>query len=230
MHIPDGYLSPQTYIPLYGAFVTSVIIAVKKVRKEISFRNIPFLGMASAFSFIIMMFNIPIPGGSSGHAVGAAVIAIILGPWSAIIGISVAVIVQALVFGDGGITSIGANCFNMAVINPVVAYFVFMIFYKLFKKKNKIGLFAFLSGYISLSFTALIAAIELGTQPLIAGASDGKALYCPYSLKITIPTMTIEHLFLFSIIEGIITALIVKYFVKTEPHLVYFLNQSKISD
>ena len=222
MHIPDGYLSPQTYIPLYAAFVSTAIIAVKKVRKEVSSRLIPFIGMASAFSFIIMMFNIPVPGGSSGHATGAAVIAIILGPWAALIGISVALVVQALVFGDGGITALGANCVNMAFIDPMVAYLIFYLSYKLFK--NKTGLSAFLSGYISLSFTSLIAAIEYGIQPLIASAPDGKALYCPYSLKITIPAMTLEHLLLFGIIEGIITALIIKYFVKTEPGSVYFFN------
>ena len=79
MHIPDGYLSPQTYIPLAGVFVIAVAIAVKKVKNEFSARNIPYLGMAAAFSFIIMMFNLPVPGGTTGHAVGSAVIAILFG-------------------------------------------------------------------------------------------------------------------------------------------------------
>jgi len=225
MHIPDGYLSPQTYVPLYGAFVAVTIVAVKKIKKEMSVRNIPFLGMASAFSFLIMMFNIPIPGGTTGHAVGSAVIAIILGPWSAVVGVSVALIVQALMFGDGGITTIGANCFNMAIVMPFIAYFTFKFFYKVIRKKGKIGISAFISGYISLSFAAILTAVEFGIQPLIAIASDGKALYCPYNLKIAIPAMAIEHLLLFSIIEGVITALIVKYFVKAEPQMIYFLNK-----
>ena len=84
MHIPDGYLSPQTYVPLIGVFVSAVAVAVKKVKKDVSARNIPYLGMAAAFSFIIMMFNLPIPGGTTGHAVGSAVIAILFGPWAAI--------------------------------------------------------------------------------------------------------------------------------------------------
>ncbi len=70
MHIPDGYLSPQTYVPLSGVFVAVAAVAVKKVKKEISAKSIPYLGMASAFSFLIMMFNLPIPGGTTGHAVG----------------------------------------------------------------------------------------------------------------------------------------------------------------
>ena len=127
MHIPDGYLSPQTYIPLFGVFIASAAVAVKKVKSEVSARNIPFLGMAAAFSFIIMMFNLPIPGGTTGHAVGSAVIAIIFGPWAAMLAVSVALIIQALIFGDGGITAIGANCFNMAVFMPFAAYFIFKI-------------------------------------------------------------------------------------------------------
>ena len=125
MHIPDGYLSPQTYIPLFGVFVAAATVAVKKVKNEVSARNIPYLGMAAAFSFIIMMFNLPIPGGTSGHAVGSAVIAIIFGPWAAMLAVSVAIIIQALIFGDGGITAIGANCFNMAVFMPFTAYYIF---------------------------------------------------------------------------------------------------------
>jgi cobalt/nickel transport system permease protein len=100
MHIPDGYLSPQTYVPLFGAFVVAASVAVRKVRKEVSARNIPYLGMAAAFSFIIMMFNLPVPGGTTGHAVGSAVIAILFGPWAAMIAVSVALIIQALVFGE----------------------------------------------------------------------------------------------------------------------------------
>ena len=87
MHIPDGYLSPQTYIPLFGAFVSVVSVAVKKVKDIVSARSIPYLGMAAAFSFIIMMFNLPVPGGTTGHAVGSAVIAIIFSPWVAIIAV-----------------------------------------------------------------------------------------------------------------------------------------------
>ena len=98
MHIPDGYLSPQTYIPFFGVFVSTIAVAIKKVKKEVSTRNIPYLGMAAAFSFIIMMFNLPVPGGTTGHAVGSAVIAILFGPWAAMIAVSVALIIQALVF------------------------------------------------------------------------------------------------------------------------------------
>jgi cobalt/nickel transport system permease protein len=221
MHIPDGYLSPQTYIPLMGVFVSAAAIAVKKVKKDVSARNIPYLGMAAAFSFIIMMFNLPIPGGTTGHAVGSAVIAILFGPWAAVIAVSVALIIQALIFGDGGITAIGANCFNMAVFMPFVAYYSFKLFCNDQSGKRRVSFAAFFSGYVSLVMAAILTATEFGIQPLIAFSDDGKALYCPYDLSIAIPAMAIEHLLFFGIVEGIITALIVSYFLRNEPGLIY---------
>jgi len=221
MHIPDGYLSPQTYVPLIGVFVSAVAVAVKKVKRDISARNIPYLGMAAAFSFIIMMFNLPIPGGTTGHAVGSAVIAILFGPWAALISVSVALIIQALIFGDGGITAIGANCFNMAVFMPFIAYYTFILFNNRNSDKKRVSVAAFAAGYISLVMAAILTAFEFGIQPLIASTADGKALYCPYDLSIAIPAMAIEHLLFFGIIEGIVTALIVGYFLKNEPGLIY---------
>jgi cobalt/nickel transport system permease protein len=221
MHIPDGYLGPQTYIPLFGLFVTATAVAIKKVKKEVSARNIPYLGMAAAFSFIIMMFNLPVPGGTTGHAVGSAVIAILFGPWAATIAVSVALIIQALIFGDGGITAIGANCFNMAVFMPFTAYYIFKLFRSDPAKKARVSFAAFIAGYLSLVMAAILTAIEFGIQPLIASTADGKALYCPYDLSIAVPAMAIEHMLLFGIVEGIITAIIVNYFLKTEPSFIY---------
>lgn len=228
MHIPDGYLSPQTYIPLFGAFVTVTAVAIKKVKKEVSARNIPYLGMAAAFAFIVMMFNLPIPGGTTGHAVGSAVIAIIFGPWAAMLAVSVALIIQAFIFGDGGITAIGANCFNMAVFMPFTAYYIFRLICRNTKRISRVSFAAFISGYISLVMAAILTAVEFGIQPLIASAPDGKALYCPYNLSIAVPAMAIEHMFLFGIVEGIITAIVVNFFLKTEPTLIYaFRNSDK---
>jgi cobalt/nickel transport system permease protein len=221
MHIPDGYLSPQTYIPLYGVFVAVVAVAVKKVKHEVSARDIPYLGMAAAFSFIIMMFNLPVPGGTTGHAVGSAVIAILFGPWAAVVAVSVTLIIQALVFGDGGITAIGANCFNMAIFMPFAAYYIFKLLSKNPAKKGKVVVAAFISGYLSLVMAAVVTAVEFGIQPLIASDAEGKALYCPYNLSISIPAMAIEHMLLFGIIEGIITALILNYFVRNDPSFIY---------
>jgi cobalt/nickel transport system permease protein len=227
MHIPDGYLSPQTYVPLLAAFVVPAALAVKKVRTDMSVRHIPYLGMAAAFSFILMMFNLPIPGGTTGHAVGSAVIAILLGPWAAIIAVSVALIIQALVFGDGGITALGANCFNMAVFMPFVSYSIFRLVALNNAGKVRVALASFASGYLGLVLTSVLAAVELGIQPAIASAADGKALYCPYDLSMTIPAMALGHVLLFGIAEGVVTLLIIRYFMKSEPGLIYAFRKNK---
>jgi cobalt/nickel transport system permease protein len=226
MHIPDGYLSPQTFIPLYGASFLFWSIALRKLKKELSARYVPYLSMAAAFSFLIMMFNVPIPGGTTGHAVGAGIIAILLGPWAAVLAVSVVLIIQAIVFGDGGITAIGANCFNMAVVMPFMSYFVF----KLIRGDAKGGIrfyaAAFLAGHIGLSVSAILTGIEFGIQPMIASGPDGKPLYAPYPLSIAVPAMALEHLLVFGIVEGVITAMILKYFVKHESNLVYATKEA----
>lgn len=230
MHIPDGYLSPQTYLPLYGVFIATMAVAVKKVRKKVPARDIPFLGMAAAFSFIIMMFNLPIPGGTTGHAVGSALIAILFGPWAAVISVSVALIIQALMFGDGGITAIGANCVNMAICMPFIAWYTFRLLCRKSSDPRRIMIAAFFSGYISLVFAAVLTGIEFGIQPLIASGADGRPLYCPYDLKIALPAMAIEHLLLFGIVEGAVTAFIVQYFAKQQNQAVYALKNREANE
>jgi cobalt/nickel transport system permease protein len=224
MHIPDGYLSPQTFVPLYGASFVFWAIALKKIKKELSTKYIPYLAMAAAFSFLIMMFNIPIPGGTTGHAVGGAIIAILLGPWAAVLAISVVLIIQAIVFGDGGITAIGANCFNMAVVMPFVSYWVFKLLKGDANSGKRFYVAAFLSGYVGLSVAAILTGFEFGIQPMISSGPDGKPLYAPYPLSIAVPAMALEHLLVFSILEGMVTALILKYFVKHESALVYAMK------
>jgi cobalt/nickel transport system permease protein len=226
MHIPDGYLSPQTYLPLYGVSMAFWGIALKKIKKEVSAKQVPYLAIAAAFSFLIQMFNIPIPGGTSGHAVGAGIIALLLGPWTAVITVSVVLIIQAFVFGDGGITAIGANCFNMAIVMPFVAFWTFTM---IKGRKNSGVRFisaAFLSGYIGLTAAALCAAFMFGIQPVIAAGPDGRPLYAPYPLSIAIPAMAIEHLLLFSIVEGVMTVALLKYFLKNESTLIYAIRET----
>ena len=224
MHIPDGYLSPQTYIPLYGVFVASAAVAVKKIEKKMDKKLVPYLGMAAAFSFLIMMFNIPIPGGTTGHAVGAAIISLLFGPWVSFVSVSVALIIQALVFGDGGITAIGANCVNIALIIPFVSWWTYKLIAGKSTSKTRISIGAFAAGYISLNVAAIVTAIQFGIQPLIAKGIDGNPLYAPYPLKVALPAMAIEHLILFGIIEGIVTLLIFRYFYKHNGDLIQVIK------
>jgi len=118
MHIPDGYLSPVTCLVLILLTLPFWYRGVQKLRQTMNARSVPLIALLAAFSFVIMMFNVPLPGGTTGHAVGGALAAIILGPEIATIAISIALIIQAFFFGDGGILAIGANCFNMAVVLP----------------------------------------------------------------------------------------------------------------
>ncbi|NTU43487.1 MAG: cobalt transporter CbiM, partial [Nitrospirales bacterium] len=224
-HIPDGCLSPQTYIPLYGASIAVWSVALKKLKRDLSAKQIPYLAMAAAFSFLIQMFNIPIPGGTTGHAVGAAIVTILLGPWTAVIAVSVVLIIQAIVFGDGGITAIGANCFNMAIVIPFVSHFVFIIVKGNAAEDPRLSWAAFLAGHVGLFFGAVVTAVEFGIQPLIAAGPDGRPLYAPYPLSVALPAMALEHLLLFGIIEGMVTVLLLKYFMKNEPSLVYALRR-----
>ena len=127
MHIPDGYLGPATYGTMFGVTVPFWGYASWKLNRTLKSRQAPYLALAAAFSFVIMMFNIPMLGGTTGHAAGTALIAILLGPWAAIIAVSVALVIQALLFGDGGITALGANCFNMAVAGALVGYGIYRL-------------------------------------------------------------------------------------------------------
>jgi cobalt/nickel transport system permease protein len=196
--------------------------AGNKLGRELKSRQVPLLALAAAFSFVIMMFNVPIPGGSTGHAVGAAIIGIVLGPWAGVIAISVALVLQALMFGDGGITAIAANCFNMAVIMPFSGYYI----YKFISGSAPLAssrriIAAAVAGYVSLALAATSTGIMFGIQPLLHKSAEGVPLYMPYSLNITVPAMLLEHIFGFSILEAVITALIFVYIQKTDSSLLY---------
>ena len=195
MHIPDGYLSPTTCAALYAGASPFWWVALRRSRKMLNARLVPLISLVAAFSFVIMMFNIPLPGGTTGHAVGMAVAAILLGPWAAILALSVALLLQAVFFGDGGITAFGANSFNMAIVGSLVAYAV----YRVVSGRSPLSSFrrviaAGLAGYAAINMAALCAAIEFGIQPGLFHDPDGTPLYAPYPLDIAIPAMMIGHL------------------------------------
>src|SRR5271156_3273419 len=161
MHIPDGYLSPSTCVTLFGASTPFWLLALNRVKRMLNTRMIPLLALFAAFAFVIMMFNLPLPGGTTGHAVGMGVASIVLGPWASMLAISVALVIQAVFFGDGGITTIGANCFNMAIAGSLIAYAT----YRAVGRGAGIGsrrrvLAAGIAGYAGINLAALFAAVE----------------------------------------------------------------------
>ena len=213
MHIPENYLSPSSCAVLAAAMMPVWIMSIQKIKKEVPKEKLPLLGICAAFSFLGMMFNIPLPGGTTGHAVGGTLIAILFGPYAACLAVSVALFIQALFFGDGGILAFGANCFNMAFILPFSGYFV----YKLLQDKFSDIVAAGIGAYVGINAAALFAAIEFGIQPLMFVDAAGQALYCPYPLSISVPAMMIGHLTIFGLAEVIFTAAVLSYLKKTSP-------------
>ncbi len=221
MHIPDNYLSPSTCVVMAAAMVPVWAVSVKKVKKEVTKSKMPLLGIGAAFSFLMMMFNVPLPGGTTGHAVGGTLLGALLGPYAACIAVSVALLIQALLFGDGGILSFGANCFNMAFVLPFVGYFI----YKFIKDRTKsttgeyIGLGV--GAYFGINAAALCAAVEFGLQPLLFHNAAGQALYSPYPLSVSIPAMTIPHLLVAGPVEVLFAIVIFAFVKKTSPGVLY---------
>ena len=221
MHIPDGYLGPATSGFFYVVMLPIWTVAARVVKKTLKAKQVPLLAIGAAFSFVIMMFNIPIPGGSTGHAAGGVLVAILLGPWAACVAITVALVVQALLFGDGGITAIGANCFNIAFALPFVGYYLYKaLSYNAPRDSNRRVLAAGAAGYIGVNVAALLAGVEFGLQPLLHHTADGQALYCPYGLQVAVPAMVGEHLLIFGWVEAIVTALAIKFLQKQAPELL----------
>ena len=221
MHIPDGYLSPSTCAALYAGSAPFWYVALRRVERELNTRTIPLLSVFSAFSFVIMMFNFPLPGGTTGHAVGMGVASIMLGPWVSIMAISVALLIQALLFGDGGITAFGANCFNMAIVGSLVAFAVYRVLAFGSKLDSARRVFAAgCAGYAAINAAALCAAIEFGIQPLLFRDAAGAPLYAPYPLAISVPAMMLGHLTFAGLAELVLSAGIVRYFQRADPELL----------
>jgi cobalt/nickel transport system permease protein len=147
--------------------------------------------------------------------------AIVLGPWASILAISIALVIQALLFGDGGITAIGANCFNMAILGSLTAYGVYRLVAGHAPIESPRRVFAAaLAGYLAINVSALAAAVELGLQPLLYRDAAGAALYAPYPLQIAIPAMMAGHLTVAGLAEMVLSGGVVAYLQRFEPGLL----------
>ena len=221
MHIPDGYLSPSTCAALYAAALPFWTVALRRVRALLATRFVPLISLFAAFSFVIMMFNLPLPGGTTGHAVGIAMAAIVLGPWGASLAISVALAIQALLFGDGGILTLGANCFNLAIAGSFVAAAVYRLAAAGAPLLAPRRVFAGgLAGYCAINAAAFLTALELGLQPLLFHDASGAALYAPYPLNVAVPAMMLGHLTFAGLAEALLTAGVVRYLQQSERELL----------
>lgn len=220
MHIPDGYLSPKTCVVFYCAMAPVWYLAARKVERTLRLKELPLLSLGAAFAFVIMMFNIPVPGGSSGHMAGSVVVAVVLGPWAAVVAVSIALALQAFFFADGGVTTLGANAFNMAFIMSFAGYYFFRAFTAGGPGSLRWLLASAGAGYVAAVAAALSAGIALGVQPALAHDLAGRPLYAPYPLVVTVPAMLFSHILFFGPVEALGTALVVQYLFRTDRSIV----------
>jgi cobalt/nickel transport system permease protein len=193
-------------------------------------RTLPLLSLFAAFSFVTMMFNLPLPGGTTGHAIGVGIAAIVLGPWASLLAISLALAIQALFFGDGGITTLGANCFNMAIAGSFAAWGIYqLVSMGAAADSRRRVVAAALAGYGAINLSALLAAIEFGIQPMLFRDASGAPLYAPYPLRIAIPAMMAGHLTIAGAAEAIMSAGLFSYLRRNEPALVGMDSESLLA-
>lgn len=204
MHIPDGFLDLWICAVMYAVSIAVILYSSYKLRGGLRGERAPLIGVVAAGIFAAQMLNWPIPGGTSAHLVGGAIAGIVLGPFAGCLSISSVLTIQCLVFGDGGITALGANIFNMAVVGPFLGYGI----YKLFRSFQG-DLASFLAGWIAVWVGAVACGIEIGVSSIFH-----------YSIVSTVSVMGIGHGIL-GIVEGVITMLIIRYLTSNRPDLLY---------
>ena len=209
MHIPDGFLDITVCAVTYAVFLAYTAIAFKKVKGRFSPEVSSLVSVLAAAIFAAQMLNWPLPGGTSLHFVGGALSMILLGPWLGYLPMFLVLLVQCLVFHDGGITALGANVLNMAIIDGLVGYLCYRMATKLPGNEDlKKGVGAFLGGWLGITLAGLFCGLEIGFSPAF-----------PYGIAVTVPVMTGWHAVL-GVVEGVITSLVVLYISRKAPHLM----------
>ena len=207
MHIPDGFVSTGSAAATWLASAGSVGYAVRRVSRELDERQVPLMGVTAAFIFAAQMMNFTVAGGTSGHLLGGALAAILLGPWAGMLVLTSVLAVQALLFQDGGLLALGANVFNMAVVGVLVAWAVYTTLRRLLGDRTwSIMVSGFAAGWLSVVVASLVAAAELaisGTSPWV----------------VALPAMGLVHVFI-GIGEGLITVGVLAFLQVARPDLL----------
>ncbi|RMF26206.1 MAG: cobalamin biosynthesis protein CbiM [Chloroflexi bacterium] len=207
MHIPDGFLSAPVYLAAWALALIALGVALRRTQETLGERQVPLMGVLAAFIFAAQMLNFPVAGGTSGHLIGSALAAILMGPWAAMLIMTSVVTVQALIFQDGGLLVLGANILNMAVIAAIVSYGTYHLVRRLAGDRPW-GTFVggFVAAWLSVVVAAIATALELG----ISGTS---------ALEVAVPAMAGVHL-LIGIGEGLITLGALGFIRATRPDLL----------
>jgi len=210
MHIPDGFLSPPVFISGWAVALSTLSYALKKTKKIMKDKMIPLMGVMAAFIFAAQMLNFPVFGGTSGHLLGGVLAGVTLGPYAGCIVLSIVLIVQCLVFQDGGLTALGANILNMAVVGTIASYYLCALLNKIIFKKNML-----VAVFIASWFSVVLASISCAFELAISGTSP---------LHIVLPAMLFVHIFI-GIGEAVITTLVLSFILKVRPDLVWGYNR-----
>jgi len=215
MHMSDGLINIPTAAIFWAIAVIMLAVAVRRARADLDDRTAPMAGLVTAFVFAVQMINFPILPGASGHLLGGALVAILVGPWVGMICISIVLVVQALLFADGGLTTLGANITNMAVISVFVGFAVALALRPL-ARRSRAGLIG--TAFIAALLGTVAASLGFVLQYAIGGAA-GASLGTVFVLMVGLHA-------LIGIGEGIITAATVGAVAAIRPDLVYFLRGS----
>ena len=191
LHAPDGFFTLPVVLAGYLIAGAIIALALRQTRKELNERMVPMMGVMAAFIFAAQMLNFPVAGGTSGHLIGGALAAIILGPWAAVLVMTSVVALQALLFQDGGLVVLGVNLLNMSILSCLTGYFVFWLARRLGVSFTHLLIGGFVAAWVSVEAGAVAAAVELA----ISGTS-------PFS--VALPAMAGVHAFI-GIGEGLIT-------------------------
>jgi len=207
MHIPDGFLTANTGVPTWLISMGGIGYCLKRATQLLKERMVPLMGVMAAFIFAAQMLNFPVAGGTSGHLVGGVLAAVLLGPYAGAIAVTVVLIAQCLIFQDGGLTTLGANILNMALVGALGGYLIYSIVRKIISGNRGIVAASALAAWLSIVVSSSLCAVELalsGTSPL----------------KIALPAMAGIHA-LIGVGEAIITSLVIGFLLKVRPDLIY---------
>jgi cobalt/nickel transport system permease protein len=210
MHIPDGFIDLKTAATTGVLSISGFIFAIVKVKKYFRARVVVLMGIFAALVFAAQMVNFTIIGGTSGHLLGAALSTIILGPYAGGIIIAVVLLVQAFVFGDGGISALGANTFNMAIAGIISAYLI----YKLITKFSKSRAVFYCAVAVSSWFSVVVASIFTSIELAVSGT---------YAVGLTLGSMIIIHMII-GLGEAVITVIVIAFIDKIKPDLILTRN------
>jgi len=211
MHIPDGFLDPRTAVASGVVAAAGLGIAIRQVKRTFPPSGIPQMGLASAFVFAAQMLNFPVVGGTSGHLIGAVLVSVLLGPGAAVIVMSSVLILQCLMFADGGITALGANVFNMAIVAPLIGFGVYQLTRRIFGSSEQIR------------FTAIAFASWLSTVVASIACAGQLAASGTAPWGVVLPAMAGIHM-LIGVGEAIITTLVVAAVIKLSPEMIFNLD------